>query len=638
MMTTEYKVLGQALAIVGVRVPLYTVPMARQTVVSTITLCNQSNAAVTVRLSVHPSGHSTNAKHHLLEGHSLAAKDTLMLTIGITLGELHTISILADSASVSATVFGAEETVESTLFVPPTEWPTLTPIPAGTQKLQGIYAVYEHDSNFIAFTCAENYTVDWGDGSSENVATGVQANHQYTYSSLSSVVVGSAETVAVTFTDTGDTVDWVAHGLYDGCKVSFASITSTTGISTNTTYYVVNKTADTFKLAATMGGSALALTTNGSGTLYFPKYKTAVVTITPNGGNLTSIDLQKKHSQSSLNAYCAPWLVVEVNGEFLTTLVISQQNATVPLYALESAYIGENALASMAQMFNSCFSLTSVYMPYAMVASSFSKTFMGCISLQSIPMIDTSNADTLEYMFSNCSALTHIPLLDTASCLNMRYMFNQCSALESVPLLDTGNVTNFDNAFGGCKALVTFPPINTYSATVMTGMFASCYALKNVPLLDTHAVTYFDFMFVYCYVLEDIPEFNTASGIAFSYMFSSCYSLITIPLLKTDSGTAFDGMFNGCTALQYVPPLNINGCSYLGSMFSGCSSLSRNTVKGAKATLSIENNRMSAAALDEFYTNLASGVTAKTVTVTGNYGTTGDTPSIATSKGWTVTG
>ena len=43
-------------------------------------------------------------------------------------------------------------------------------------------------------------------------------------------------------------------------------------------------------------------------------------------------------------------------------------------------------------------------------------------------------------------------------------------------------------------------------------------------------------------------------------------------------------------------------------------------------------------ALDAIYTNLASGVTAQTITVTGNWGVATDTPSIATAKGWTVTG
>jgi len=46
---------------------------------------------------------------------------------------------------------------------------------------------------------------------------------------------------------------------------------------------------------------------------------------------------------------------------------------------------------------------------------------------------------------------------------------------------------------------------------------------------------------------------------------------------------------------------------------------------------------LSSAALNEIYTNLAT-VTGQTITVSGNYGTTGDDPTIATAKGWTVSG
>lgn len=74
-------------------------------------------------------------------------------------------------------------------------------------------------------------------------------------------------TKSVTFQDSGDTVTLTAHGLANGKKVAFSAITSTTGILTYTTYYVVNATTDTFQLAATEGGAALALTTDGSGTL-----------------------------------------------------------------------------------------------------------------------------------------------------------------------------------------------------------------------------------------------------------------------------------------------------------------------------------------------------------------------------------
>jgi surface protein len=86
---------------------------------------------------------------------------------------------------------------------------------------------------------------------------------------------------AVTFTDAGDLVNLASHGLSNGDEVSFATIVTTTGIVTNRIYYVVNATAGTFQVAATLGGPALPLTTTGtpSGTL---RYRTQVVSINPN--------------------------------------------------------------------------------------------------------------------------------------------------------------------------------------------------------------------------------------------------------------------------------------------------------------------------------------------------------------------
>jgi hypothetical protein len=84
-----------------------------------------------------------------------------------------------------------------------------------------------------------------------------------------------SESDSVTFQDTGDTVTLNSHGLSNGTIISFTSITSTTGISINTTYYVVNATTNTFQVASSSGGSALALTTNGSGTMVRSVPKTA---------------------------------------------------------------------------------------------------------------------------------------------------------------------------------------------------------------------------------------------------------------------------------------------------------------------------------------------------------------------------
>ena len=69
-----------------------------------------------------------------------------------------------------------------------------------------------------------------------------------------------------TFTDAGDLVTTAGHGLSDGSPIQFSAIETTTGISVSTTYYARDTTASTFKVAATSGGAAIALTTNGNGT------------------------------------------------------------------------------------------------------------------------------------------------------------------------------------------------------------------------------------------------------------------------------------------------------------------------------------------------------------------------------------
>lgn len=73
--------------------------------------------------------------------------------------------------------------------------------------------------------------------------------------------------IAVSFHDTGDTVTLNSHGLQNGTVVSFATVVTTTGISTSTNYYVIGATTNTFQVSSTFGGTALTLTNDGSGTM-----------------------------------------------------------------------------------------------------------------------------------------------------------------------------------------------------------------------------------------------------------------------------------------------------------------------------------------------------------------------------------
>lgn len=75
---------------------------------------------------------------------------------------------------------------------------------------------------------------------------------------------------SVSFTDSGDIVTLANHGLPNGTAVYFSSIASTTGITTNTTYYVVTALTNTFQLASSIGGNALPLASNGTGVMVAP--------------------------------------------------------------------------------------------------------------------------------------------------------------------------------------------------------------------------------------------------------------------------------------------------------------------------------------------------------------------------------
>lgn len=69
-----------------------------------------------------------------------------------------------------------------------------------------------------------------------------------------------------TFVASTDVFTSAAHGLANGDRVAFAPGQAPTGYSANVGYYVVASTTNTFQLSATLGGSAVNGTADGSGT------------------------------------------------------------------------------------------------------------------------------------------------------------------------------------------------------------------------------------------------------------------------------------------------------------------------------------------------------------------------------------
>ncbi len=190
------------------------------------------------------------------------------------------------------------------------------------------------------------------------------------------------------------------------------------------------------------------------------------------------------------------------------------------------------------------------------------------------------------------------------------------------------------------SALQSFSFIGTCSITSMNGMFNNCRSLQSVSLPNTNAVLDMSQMFLNCTSLQSVSLPNTGAVTDMSSMFNECRSLQSVSLPDTGAVTNMSQMFGNCLSLQSVSNLNGNaatGSSAYSNMFSNCRSLQSISAINMKFTHSIGSLKMSATALNAYYTALPT-VTSQTLTVTGNWGVATDNPSIATAKGWTVTG
>jgi hypothetical protein len=108
-MPTVYKVLAQNNPSATTETNLYTVPTSTSTVVSTIGICNQAGTSATYRIAIRPSADATTtAKHWVVYGATVAASDSVLLTIGVTLAASDKIQVYSSSANMSFSAFGSE--------------------------------------------------------------------------------------------------------------------------------------------------------------------------------------------------------------------------------------------------------------------------------------------------------------------------------------------------------------------------------------------------------------------------------------------------------------------------------------------------------------------------------------------------
>ena len=430
------------------------------------------------------------------------------------------------------------------------------------------------DANFLALSASNAYTVDWGDGTSANYAAGVVAEKEYNYA----------------------------------------------------TYDTVNTT----------------LCSRG--------YKQVIVTVTPQAGQtLTALNLHQRHSSQAVS-YCSGFLDIALAGDSLADLRIGVQTPatstrTINFNALERVNIARSDLRAVDLLLSNSRRLQSVVdlATSTKSASTLNVTFTDAGDLVNATAHGLRNGDPV--VLTSLTSTTGITvgtryfvISSTANAFQLSVTYGGAA----VALTTNGSGvfsagTSMSNMFNNCSSLQTVPLFNTAAVLNMTSMFGSCQSLQTVPLFNTAAVTTMANMFTNCSSLQTVPLFNTASVTSMGGMFGSCQSLQTVPLFNTAAVTNTSGMFDNCPSLQTVPLFNTAAVTNMTAMLSNCSSLSNIDMTGMKVSFSVASCKLSADRLNEIYTNLAT-VAGQTITVTGNYGTTSDNPSIATAKGWTVTG
>lgn len=109
-MPTAYKVLGQSEPAATTATTLYTVPASTSTIVSTISVCNRAATAATFRISVRPAGAAQADQHYIAFDAPIASKDTLFLTVGLTLATTDVITVYSSNADTAFNAYGSELT------------------------------------------------------------------------------------------------------------------------------------------------------------------------------------------------------------------------------------------------------------------------------------------------------------------------------------------------------------------------------------------------------------------------------------------------------------------------------------------------------------------------------------------------
>ena len=348
-------------------------------------------------------------------------------------------------------------------------------------------------------------------------------------------------------------------------------------------------------------------------TLTSAGYRQVIVTITPQAGQLlTLVSLSEKHNQAGLtNNYSSGWLDINMD---LPNLISGSARLFIGSSTVRSSFLKRVNIKRWGNM------------------NTLANVFLRCRELESLNETEwvTNNITNFSAVFSGCESLKTLDCRNwvTTNATNFTDMFRTCSSLvriEGLENFDTRNVTTFASMFSSSPVLfsdreeLNLNSWNTSKVTSLNSMFLTNAGLRRLKIdqWDTSKVTDLSTFVSGASGLEslDISNWSLPLCTTVSNIFQNCFSLrdVKLPSLAavTNFGTSFAASANNLSSFSFP-------------------------AGGINATINLSSCVFDSTTLNSIYTNLSTTGSGKTITVTGNYGTSGDNVSIATAKGWTV--
>ena len=559
----------------------------------------------------------------------------------------------------------------------PTEWLDLN-VPDGVpEKIIGLVAVHPNSEggaarNYVAFNLDtddnSSYTVNWGDGNTETLASNVTHYHVYDYDDITSDTSTMKSTT------------------FRGYKQAKFEVTLNNGVS--------------------FGGS--------QGQINFDV----------DGPYVTNASYNRRSGPNILDLF--------VSSSNATTHYINNSRPMRMLEQLEIRNTSNNRLTNPHRLYRGCRSLRSIpFVPYIYNSgtrdylyafyecvnltflpddfadpnrywfknsSRLQATFYRCFSLKFLPEglfgdSEQTNCSSYYQMFYECRNLRYIPYLGvrTNGNTNIRYMFFNCLDLKAIPrgfnmqkaqaidrtfyacrecydfsqmgnLDDIERTSNFamDQAFGNLDSLKEFPYIGQFTrATNVTNLFTSSTQIERFDSqyteLDFTNATDMQQTFYAMESLQEIPTIRVNALTNDNSLYRTFFNNYNLKRIVFTGMT--DGPNNGeyfqcfyqCVSLQYLEGVDFSHANDSGD-YSNMFYLVRNLVyikfpgadgdeTGFKYSVDLRYNPLNRDAMLEIFDHLCTITHSATLDLRNNSYTsdlTADDKLIATNKGWTL--